>query len=101
MPEFHFGHSGFVNFSTFHDFDFSFEVLLLFVEVRLVFIFGLEHNFVLFKLLFVSRLLLDKANFLLLVLFDSLSELGHPPLKDIFPVNMHEAQINIYFIEFL
>lgn len=33
MPEFHFGHSGFVNFSTFHDFDFGFKVLLLFVEI--------------------------------------------------------------------
>lgn len=95
MPELHFRHSGFVDFSTFHDLDFGFEIFLFFMEVVFIFIFGIEEDFASFELLLIAGFLLNKVNFLLLVLFDSLSEFGHSAVKDIFPVDVHEMQIKI------
>ena len=93
MSEFHFSHSGFVDFSTFHDLDFGFEILLFFMEVVFVFILGFKEDFISFELLFIASFLFNNGNFLLLVLFNGLSEFSHSSLKDIFPVDVHQMQI--------
>jgi hypothetical protein len=93
MPQFHFSHSGFVDFSTFHDLDISFQIFLFFMEVVFVFILGFKEDLISFELLFIASFLIDNGNFLLLVLLNGLSEFCHPALKDIFPVNVHQMQI--------
>jgi hypothetical protein len=91
MSEFHLGHSGFVDFPTFMDFDLSLEIFLFLMEVGLVFVLGVEENFVFFKLLFIACFLLDKGNFVLLISLNGLSEFVHSSLKSLFFVENHLA----------
>ena len=89
MSEFHFGHSAFVDFPTFLDFDIGIEIFLFFMEVGLIFILGVEYNFISFELLLIVGFLLDKGNFLFLVSFDGMFEFVHPLLKDFSLLDIH------------
>ena len=89
MSEFHFGHSGLVDFSTFHDFDFCFKIFLFFMEIRFILIFGFIKDFVSFKLLLVSWFLLDDRDFLILVFADSVFELFESTGKSLLVIVVH------------
>lgn len=89
MSEFHFSHSGLIDFSTFHDFDFSFKIFLFFVEIRFILIFGFVEDFVSFKLLLVSGFLLDDIDFLILVFADGVLELLETTGKSLLVIVVH------------
>lgn len=95
MSEFHFGHSGFIDFSTFHDFDLSGKVFLFVVEVGFIPVFGVKKDFISFELLFIAGFLLDDGQFLLLISLNGLSEFVDSTLKSLFVVEIHLLQIKI------
>lgn len=89
MSEFHFRHSGLVDFSTFHDFDVSFHVFLLFVEIGFIFLTGLVEDFISFELLLISRFLLDDRDFMLLIFANGLFECVQSSDKSLFVIQVH------------
>lgn len=89
MSEFHFGHSGLVDFSTFHDFDFCFKIFLFFMEIRFILIFRFIKDFVSFELLLVSWFLLDDRDFLILVFANSVFELFESTGESLLVIVVH------------
>ncbi len=89
MSESHFSHSGLVDFSTFHNFDISFKVFLLFVEIWFIFISRLVEDFISFELLLISRFLLDDRDLLILIFANGLSKLVKSSNKSLFVIQVH------------
>lgn len=95
MSEFHFSHSWFVNFSTFHDLDLGFKIFLFFMEVSLIFILWVEEDFAFFELLLVFRFLLYNGDFLLLISLNGLFKFIQSSFKFLLVIEIHRLPIKI------